>query len=105
MTRQQRHAARAKRVESLPYLLDTYGPCGSATVAAVRSQTAQSERDRALISRRGPGGLKPLDPNRRLAAFGMRVELASEGYRPVGGTARQRACYMRAVQRWMLANA
>jgi hypothetical protein len=103
-----RLAAYAARVESLPLLRETYGPCANPTVAGVRAQTRLNERDRAERSGRGQGGTAPTHPNRRLAAFGIRVEVdesTSLGYRLVGGTARQQACYRRAVERWLTSDA
>jgi hypothetical protein len=99
----QRRAAYRARVASLAERIDTYGPSGNPTVAAVRAQTALNERDRAERQKGGAGGTGPLAPDRRLATFGMRVALDDGepyGYRFTGGTARQWRCYRRAVERW-----
>lgn len=74
-------------------------------VAAVRAQTDLNDRDRALRAHRGPGGAGATPPNWRLQTFGMRIEIdesVPSGYRLIGGTARQRACYLRSVKRWVL---
>lgn len=76
-------------------------------VAAVRAQTDLNELDKAVRNHKGKGGAGPLPPNRRLEAFGMSIQLTDDrnGYRLIGGTQRQRACYVRAVSRWMRAGA
>lgn len=77
-------------------------------VAAVRAQTDLNERDRAARNHKGKGGTGLTRPSRRLAAFGMRVEIDGTqpyGYRLIGGTQRQRACYLRSVDRWVRAGA
>jgi hypothetical protein len=98
----QRLVAYSVRVKSLPLLKDTYGPSANPMVALARAATLTSALDRAERMKQGPGGVGPTPPNRRLATFGMRVELddSYEGHQLVGGTARQRKCYRRAVARW-----
>lgn len=100
-----RRAALAARARGFAALLEATDGVGNTMVAAVRAQTGLNERDRAARARGGRGGATPIDPNRRLTTFGMRVQLderAPDGYRLVGGTTRQRACYLRAVDRWLL---
>src|SRR4051812_30642502 len=100
-----RLVAYAVRVQRLPLLKDVYGPSGNPMVAAARAGTATSASDKAKRANKGPGGRGPTQPNRRLAAFGMRVEIDErerDGYRLVGGTARQKRCYRRAVDQWLL---
>lgn len=99
-----RRAALAKRAQGFAVLLEATDGVGNLTVTAVRAQTSLNERDRAERARGGRGGTGPTSPNRRLATFGMRVELddSPDGYHLVGGTVRQRACYRRAVERWVL---
>lgn len=103
----QRLIAYSVRVKSLPLLRDTYGPSANPTVALARAATRTSALDRALLKKQGRGGRGPTPPNRRLATFGMRVVLddhAPDGYRLVGGTARQQRCYRRAVDRWLVSD-
>lgn len=96
----QRRAALAARAQGFAVLLEATDGVGNLTVVAVRAQTRLNARDRAERERQWPGGLGPVNPNRRLATFGMRVQLKMDGHILVGGTARQRACYRRAVERW-----
>lgn len=103
--RRLRALAYRTRVARLPHLLESTGGTGNPMVNLCRSGTEQSARDKTLRLKGGDGQTSPLSPDARLRTYGMRVELAAaplSGYRIVGGTARQRACYLRAVERHVL---
>jgi hypothetical protein len=103
--RAARNFARRVRVAELPARLDMTGGTGNMMVNICRSGTRQSAQDKARRLHQGPGGRGPTHPNKRLDAFGMTVRGDWDnggGVLIKGGTARQRACYVRAVERWML---
>lgn len=105
-TRARRAAYDKRRSELVTRNRMTDG-VGSFMVEGVRAQTVQNEYDRATRAGGGAGGQGPTNPNTRLTTFGIKVEpaLNGHGYDLVGGTARQRACYLRAVKRHMRATA
>lgn len=87
------------RVLALPQRLEITGGTGNMMVNLCRSGTHQAQLDkRVRTSMRKDAH----HPNERLRHYGLKVTLRHDG-EPVitGGTARQRACYLRAVDRFM----
>lgn len=102
--RRLRAFAYRTRVARLPRLLESTSGTGNPMVNLCRSGTEQSARDKALRLKGGDGQTAPLNPNARLRTYGVKVVLdhgAPGGFRLEGGTTRQRACYLRAVDRYM----
>jgi hypothetical protein len=95
-------AYRARKAE-LNDLLQLTGGTGNLMVNICRSGTRQSAADKAARRKGGDGQTPKMHPNSRLRIYGIRAELNPEGVGMpilVGGTARQRACYRRAVMRY-----
>ncbi len=102
--RVKRQRALRARVLALPQRLEITGGTGNFMVNLCRSGTRQAALDKAWRARGGDGQTAPKHPNDRLRHYGLKVVLdarVSGGFRVIGGTARQRACYLRAVDRYM----
>lgn len=102
--RAARNFARKVRVAELPKRLEMTSGTGNLMVNICRLATLRSEHRRADTSYQRPADPTPKHPNNRLDAFGMRVQGDWDnggGVTISGGTARQKACYRRAVERWM----
>jgi hypothetical protein len=102
--RTKRNQARRARTLALKKRLEITGGTGNLMVNICRTGTRQAALDKARRARGGDGQTAPKHPNDRLQHYGMRVRLHPEpGRMPVliGGTARQRACYRRAVARYV----
>lgn len=102
--RGMRNFARRVRVAELPQRLEMTGGTGNLMVNICRLATRRSADRRADASYQRPADPTPRHPNRRLDAFGMTVRGDWDNGGGVvirGGTAKQQACYRRAVERWM----
>jgi hypothetical protein len=101
---EERQRALRVRVLALKERLEITGGTGNLMVNICRAGTRQSALDRAYWARGGDGQTAPKHPNDRLRHYGIQVRLHPEpGRMPIliGGTARQRACYRRAVARYV----
>jgi hypothetical protein len=96
-TEERQRALRA-RVLALQERLEITGGTGNLMVNICRSGTRTAALDKAWRARGGDGQTAPKHPNDRLRHYGLRVTLKGE---VIGGTARQRACYWRAVARYV----
>jgi hypothetical protein len=102
--RAARNFARKVRVRELPQRLEMTAGTGNLMVNICRLATGRSRDRRADASYQRPAAPAPKHPNGRLDTFGMTVRGDWDnggGVTIRGGTARQRACYRRAVERWM----
>lgn len=100
-TRRTRAMDYRARAASLPERLKITEGTGNWMVNICQSGTRQAAQDKAARAFRSMR--KDMHhPNERLRTYGLKIELDEHG-RPVvtGGTARQRACYLRAVDRWI----
>lgn len=99
--RVKRKVAYRVRMAALPQRLDITDGTGNMMVNLCRSGTRQAQLDKAERARTSMRK-DAHHPNERLRHYGLKVTLRHDG-EPVitGGTARQRACYLRAVDRFM----
>lgn len=97
-------AYRVRKAELNDRLQLTEGT-GNLMVNMCRSGTRQSAADKAMHRKGGPGRTQMHHPNRRLAWYGLTANINGAWEQPdaqiSGGTARQRACYRRAVERYL----
>jgi hypothetical protein len=99
-----RNFARKVRVAELKQRLEMTDGTGNLMVNICRLAALRSGHRRADASYQRPAAPTPKHPNGRLDTFGMaaRGDWDNGGGVTIrGGTARQRACYRRAVERWM----
>lgn len=104
-TRAKRELEYRVRKTELAERLEITGGTGNLMVNMCRSLTRQAVADKALRVKGGPGRTQMHHPNRRIAWYGLWVNLAGSWEQAdaavFGGTRRQVSCYRRAVERFL----